>query len=1102
PSGYETQPPPNSYAQPSPNTYLPSSYSYMSQPTPNSYLPPPPNSYTQQPPPNSYMSQPPTVTYMQKPSTIVYMQPPSTVAYVMPPSTIAYEPPPVYYKPTPTTPEYIAYPAKPYAAAIPVEPNTYAAVIPVEPYKQEYNTVATNAYSLNPNPDGYALEPYKQELNVYATNTYAAPVPVDPYKPEYVAAPPRPSVYAHPPYYSPAPSKAPYAMSATLIYVGDKSHGRHSAGAQTGYVNTYAAGEYYASYSTHTPYTHIPPSYSASSLAITIALPVGPSYTSPTTTPPPHVHHCSSCNTAAKRTTSVEKYPAPSAETAEALPLNLEYQIPRPPPAPQCTWNKVQINDPTTWDPVPTYPYSSMPKNIPTPGKIDPDVLRIVGQLTLKEKIGQMTQIEVGQLIDCNGELNHTAVEYWIDEWKVGSFLETPANHGGKYNWYSPKTFGTFTDAVQKIALERGSKIPVIWGLDSVRGANYVKGATIFPAGIATAATFNPQFAYDAGRIAAKDTRAAGVHWAFAPILDLAVNKLWSRTYENFGEDPYLASKMGAASVNGYQGDYKHDRSRVAACMKHFIGYGYPFDGSDRANRHIAAHELLEYYVPPFKAAIDAGVATAMESYGVVNGEPVVMSFQYLQGLLREQLGFKGMLVTDWGEINSQATMYKTASNIEQATWATLNRTSVDMSMVAEDTSFAATTFDLVIRGVIPEERIDESAARILQLKKDLGLFESPFADCRLQATVGSAQDIEAARNSARESITLLKNTDNVLPLRQSDRVLFVGPTLNSTRYMGGGWNIHWQGPSDAEGDAIYQGFGDTVLQGVQRITGVEPDYFKGVDIDGIPLTDIGAIIEAAKEADKIVIGLGERTYAEFEGNIGNLTLPDGQLNLVYTLAKATAKPIVVVLIEGRPRILGNVVHAAAAIVNAYLPGAYGGLPIAEILYGLVNPSGRLPYTYPATESQASTTIWQSSFSNYDPQWAFGFGMSYSQITYSNVTLSSNVLRPGAPITATINITNKGPRAQKETVMLFTNQPYRFDLAPDHLRLRAFDKVHLAVGETKKVTLELKAEDLAFWTADLKKNIAPSPVNIVINPYNQADIFATVQVLADSDRLL
>ncbi|KAJ2439016.1 hypothetical protein GGF42_008103 [Coemansia sp. RSA 2424] len=460
------------------------------------------------------------------------------------------------------------------------------------------------------------------------------------------------------------------------------------------------------------------------------------------------------------------------------------------------------------------------------------------------------------------------------------------------------------------------------------------------------------------------------------------------------------------------------------------------------------------------------------------------------------------MLVTDWGEINSQATTYYTAASLGQATWATLNRTSVDMSMVAEDSSFAAITYDLVSKGIIPVERIDESVARILQLKKDLGLFETPFADCSLQATVGSAQDIEAARDAVRESVTLLKNANNVLPLRQSDRVLFVGPTLNSTRYMGGGWNIHWQGPSDAEGDAVYQGFGDTVLQGVQRITGVRPDYFEGVDIDGVPVTSISAIIDAAEEADKIVIGLGEKTYAEIDGNIGNLALPDGQLNLVYTLASETKKPIVVVLIEGRPRILDHVVDAASAIVQAYLPGAYGGLPIAEVLYGLVNPSGRLPYSYPATESQASTTIWQPSFSTYNPQWAFGYGLGYSNVTYSNVTLSSYVLYPGASITASVNLTNKGPRAQKETVTLFTNQAYRFDSAPDHLRLRNYAKVDLAVGETKRVTLELKAEDLAFWTADLKRRIELAPVNVVINPYTQDNIFATAQLLADPNRLL
>ncbi|KAJ2784661.1 hypothetical protein GGI15_002194 [Coemansia interrupta] len=767
-----------------------------------------------------------------------------------------------------------------------------------------------------------------------------------------------------------------------------------------------------------------------------------------------------------------------------------------------CTWDGIQIDDKEIPTPVPSYNYIDRPSQPPRPDTIDKDILAMVAGLSLKEKIGQMTMIEVGQLIDCNGELNITAAKYWIEEWGVGTFFETPGNHGGKYRWYSAKRFSQFIDSVQHIAVDFGPKIPIVWGLDSVRGSSNVAGAVIFPVGAATAATFNPAFAYDAGRIAAKDSRAAGIHWAFASISDLTVNKLWSRVYENFGEDPLLSSRMTTASIGGYQGDYKNDRTRVAACIKHFIGYGYPFDGKDRSDRHIATHELLEYYVPSFKAAIDAGVATAMESYGVINSVPVVMSHYYLQTLLREQLGFKGMLVTDWGEINSQASQYFTARDTEQATWATINRTSVDMSMVADDESFGKNMLDLVAKGYISETRVDESVARILQLKKDLGLFEQPFTDPKLAATVGSAQDITAARNAVRESITLLKNSNGILPFKPADRVLFVGPTLNSTRYLGGGWNVHWQGPADEEGDSVYQGLGDTILKGVHEVTGVSPVYFEGTDIDGSELIDIEGIVAAAKAADKIVIGLGEHTYAEIAGNIDELHLPQNHLDLVYSIAAGSEKPIVVVLVEGRPRILDHVADIADAIVTAYLPGTYGGLPVAEVLYGKVNPSGRLPYTYPATEAQASTTIWQPSFSDYNPQWAFGYGLGYSEIIYSNITVSSADLRVGQPITVSVSITNCGPYAQKESVLLFTNQEYRFDMAPEHLRLRDFDKIDLAVGETRQVSFKLHAEQLAFWDSENKRRIEPSPLNISINPYTQQNVAVQVMLDANPDNLV
>ncbi|KAJ2082580.1 hypothetical protein H4R24_001461 [Coemansia sp. RSA 988] len=768
-----------------------------------------------------------------------------------------------------------------------------------------------------------------------------------------------------------------------------------------------------------------------------------------------------------------------------------------------CTWDSTQVLDKETWIPAKAYSFNSYTTPVVGPGDIDYDIEMMVQGLTVEEKVGQMTQIEVGKLIDCNGRLNETAVEYWIDKWKVGSFLETPGNHGGKYNWYSPKNFADFTDAVQRIALSKGSKLPIIWGLDSVRGANYVKGGTIFPSGTATAATFNPQFAYEAGRIAAKDSRAAGTHWAFGPVLDLAVNKLWSRTYENFGEDPFLSAEMAKLSVMGYQGNYKTDRARVAASIKHFIGYGYPSDGQDRGNRHIAPHELFEYHLPPFQAAIDVGAATVMECYGVINGEAVALSDYYLKSLLREQMQFKGTLVSDWAEINNQALKYSAARDVKHANELALNHTTIDISMVADDESFSEAAIKLVAEDVIPESRLDESVARILQLKKDLGLFETPYADRDLAKTVGSPQDIETARDTARESITMLKNDNDALPLKTSEKVLFVGPIINSTRYMGGGWNVHWQGPSDEEGDAVYQGFGDTILKGIKQIAGVEPEYYLGTDIHGKKYVNIEAILKAAEHADKIVFGLGEHPYAEDLGNIGNLTLPIKQLDLVLKVKDAVPnKSIVIVLVEGRPRLLGKLPNVADAIIDAYLPGAYGGLPVAEILYGVVNPSGRLPITYPSTEAQTSITLWQPAFMEYKPQWPFGYGLGYSKLVYSNITLSSQSLSIGAPITVSVEITNNGPFVQKEVVQLYTHQQYRIGYAAELNRLRAFQKVELAVDETKSVEFKLNAEDLAFWDRSLRRRIEPAPVTVAINPYTQKNISAVIQLNGDINHVI
>ncbi|PVU91203.1 hypothetical protein BB559_004243, partial [Furculomyces boomerangus] len=457
--------------------------------------------------------------------------------------------------------------------------------------------------------------------------------------------------------------------------------------------------------------------------------------------------------------------------------------------------------DPLKPKSVPKYslPQYDESKVVGPTANLDADVVELLNSLTIEEKVGQMTQIFSSMFLGCDGLVNMTATIEWFDKWKIGSVYTDTATAGGYWNYNSPQRSANFTNTLQQVATTYGSKIPMIYGIDSVRGANFIKGAVIFPAPVNTAATFNPIHAYEAGRIAAKDTRAAGIQWAFGPLSDISMEKLWSRNVENFGEDPYLAGEMVYNSIRGVQGNYKMDRTRVAACMKHFIGYSAPINGKDQEQRLIPWNYLMEYIVPSFQRAVDAGVATGMESYGSLNGGDVVASKALLKDLLRDKMGFNGMMTTDFGEINSQYQKHMTAFNASDAAMSSLNYTTIDMSMVGTSENFTNATIYLVKGGVIPESRINESAGRILQLKKDLGLFEQPFSDPSLIDTVGSAQDVEVARNSARESIILHQNKNNVLPLSVDEKVLFIGPNMNSTRFLGGGWNAHWQGPTDAE---------------------------------------------------------------------------------------------------------------------------------------------------------------------------------------------------------------------------------------------------------------------------------------------------------------
>ncbi|PVZ99389.1 hypothetical protein BB558_004590 [Smittium angustum] len=746
--------------------------------------------------------------------------------------------------------------------------------------------------------------------------------------------------------------------------------------------------------------------------------------------------------------------------------------------------------DPLKPKSVPTYslPQYDESKVVGPTANFDADVIELLNSLTIEEKAGQMTQIFSAMFLGCDGNINMTATIEWFDKWKIGSVLADPASGGSRFNYNSPQRFANFSNTIQQVATTHGSKIPMIYGLDSVRGAGFVKGAVVLPTAVNTAATFNPKHAYEAGKIAAKDTRAAGVHWTFAPLADVSMEKRWPRNFENFGEDPYLAGEMVYNSVRGVQGNYKMDRSRVAACMKHFIGYTAPINGKDQEPRYIPWNYLMEYAVPSFQRAIDAGVATGMESYSALNGQDVISSSYLLKDLLRDKMGFKGMMVTDFGEINSQYTRHMTAFDAYDATRTTLNYTTVDMSMVGISENFTNATIYLINGKEIPISRIDESVGRILQLKKDLGLFEQPFSDPTLIDTVGSAQDIEVARNAARESIILHQNKDNVLPLSVDEKVLYIGPNMNSTRFMGGAWNVHYDGPSDAEGDAIYDGYGDTIMLGVQQITGKQIGWYNGFNIDGKRVDDYDELVRLARRADKVVIGFGERTTTEVLGDINTLVLPVDQTELVRRITHETSTPTVLVLVQNRPFSLGSIPDWVDGIINAGLPGAYGGLPIAEALYGKYSPNGRQPYTYPKMDYQTKVTYYTGIWNEYDPQFAFGSGFGYNDISYSNITVSSTELRPGCPITVSVSATNNGKMSQLEPVLMYTTQNIRRRYTPEKYRLRSFDKKEIISGATVNFNFTLTAEEMMFWTVELDHILEEGPVTITMNAFNKNNV--------------
>ena len=514
----------------------------------------------------------------------------------------------------------------------------------------------------------------------------------------------------------------------------------------------------------------------------------------------------------------------------------------------------------------------------------------IVSSMTLAEKVGQMTQIDISVFVKNDLSIDQDKLEYYVRDLGIGSILNSPFSGGpvnGKTGWNATE-WRQVLAAAQNLA-----KYPLLYGLDSIHGATYVRDAALFPQQIALAATFNTSRAFTAGRITARDTRAAGVPWLFSPVLDLAVQPLWPRVYETFGEDPFLASSMATAIIQGMQ-ITENDGGlppRAAACMKHFIAYGLPESGHDRSTSSVPDRILKQLYVPSFRAAVDAGVMTAMESYNEVGGVPIVSSSDYLNDLLRGDLGFKGMLVTDYQEIENLVLWHKVTDTYKDATRIAMEDTSIDMSMVPLDSYFTTDVIDLVNEGLGPESRIDESVTRILQLKQDLGLFDYPIVslDDVLIGQVGQASDWDVALDTSRESITLLKNEAGFLPLSKTDasmNIFVTGPTCNSKAYQTGGWSIHWQGPvSDTELPVGY-----SMLEGIQDVFQGPVTFYAGVDIDATNTSavDIATLDTLANAANVIVACVGEPTYTEKPGDIDQLDLPAGQTQYVVASSNDT----------------------------------------------------------------------------------------------------------------------------------------------------------------------------------------------------------------------
>lgn len=706
----------------------------------------------------------------------------------------------------------------------------------------------------------------------------------------------------------------------------------------------------------------------------------------------------------------------------------------------------------------------------------------LLKKMTVEEKVGQMTQVTLdliseGQPFDENKaqRLSPEKLKKALIQYKVGSILNTGSHTLSRDNWYE------IISEIQRVATkETRLKIPVIYGVDAIHGVNYTQGATLFPQELATAATWDPKFAEDCGRVTAYETRASAIPWNFSPVLDLGRQPLWSRMFETFGEDPYLATQMGNAIVKGYQGDDVSNPEKVAACLKHYMGYSNSKSGKDRTPIQMSEREMREYYLVTFKEAIQNGAQSVMINSTEINGVPVHSSHHILTDILKDELNFDGFAVTDWEDIKFLHNTHRVAETDKEAVKIAINA-GVDMSMVPLEFDFAEYLVELVKEGEVPMSRIDDAVSRILRVKYRLGLFENPYYPKERYPKFGSEEFSELSYQAALESMTLLKNSDNTLPFQKGKKVLLTGVGANSLNCLNGAWTHTWQGV-----ESKYNTSGKlTILEALRKDMGAtNVSYIEGTSYD----KDINSaeLAKGAENVDYIVVCLGEIPATEKVGDINDLTYPNAQLELIRKAA-ATGKPVIAILIGSRPRIFNEVEPLVVAVLNAYLPGDEGGIAISKTLIGENNPSGKLPYTYPRFPNDLLTYDHKFSeekdakfaYDAFNPQYEFGFGLSYTTFSYTELSASLNSFSVNQPIEVSVKVSNMGAKKGKEVVQLYSRDHFA-SITPSVKRLREFDKIELAAGESKMVKFTITSKDLAFVNADLKWVTEPGAFDLMI----------------------